>query len=86
PFVTATASDFASVDGPSSVVARARGGTILFDEVGDLDPDAQLRIVRMLDALGDSAPRIMATSQTDLSQALEQGLFRQDLFYRLSGV
>ena len=86
PFIVATAGDFASIDGPSAVVARARGGTILFDEVGDLDTEAQLRIVRMLDTLGDTAPRIMATSQTDLAQALDKGTFRQDLFYRLSGV
>lgn len=86
PFVVATAADFEGADGPSAVLSRARGGTILLDEVGDLDEIVQLRIVRMLDALGDTAPRIMATSQTDLTQALEQGRFRQDLFYRLSGV
>ena len=34
----------------------------------------------------DNAPRIMATSQTDLSARMVQGAFRQDLFYRLSGV
>ena len=40
----------------------------------------------MLDALGDTAPRIMATSQTDLMDRLDSGTFRQDLFYRLGGV
>lgn len=86
PFVVAGASDLAGADGPSSLVARARGGSILFDEVGDLSEDAQGRIVRMLDAFGDNAPRIMSTSQKDLMQKMEAGIFRQDLFYRLGGV
>ncbi len=86
PFVTATAADLEGVDGPSALVARAKGGSILFDEVGDLSTDAQARIVRMLDSLGDTAPRVMATSQTDLMHKMEAGNFRQDLFYRLGGV
>ncbi len=86
PFMVAGASDLAGADGPSTLVARARGGSILFDEVGDLDQDAQARIVRMLDSFTDNAPRIMATSQADLARKMEQGQFRQDLFYRLSGV
>lgn len=86
PFVVASASELGASDGPAAILARARGGSILFDEVGDLDLDTQGRIVRMLDALADTAPRIMATSQGDLMQRMEQGAFRQDLFYRLSGV
>ncbi len=86
PFVVAGAADLDSIDGPSTVLARAKTGSILFDEVGDLDEVAQTRIVRMLDAFGDSAPRIMATSQKDLMQKMEAGQFRQDLFYRLGGV
>ncbi|WP_424967446.1 MULTISPECIES: response regulator [unclassified Dinoroseobacter] len=86
PFVVAGAADLAGADGPSTLVARARGGSILFDEVGDLDDDAQGRIVRMLDTFGDNAPRIMSTSQKDLMQKMESGIFRQDLFYRLGGV
>jgi two-component system nitrogen regulation response regulator GlnG len=39
----------------------------------------------MLDAFGDSAPRVMATSQRDLMERMEAGAFRQDLFYRLGG-
>ena len=86
PFVVASAADLAPADGPAAVLARARGGSILFDEVGDLDAPAQARLVRMLDAPGDTAPRIMATSQQDLADRLDGGAFRQDLFYRLSGV
>ncbi len=86
PFVVAGAADLASMDGPATVISRARGGSILFDEVGDLDEEAQARIVRMLDSFTDNAPRIMATSQADLATKMESGAFRQDLFYRLSGV
>ncbi len=86
PFVVAQAGDLAGVDGPATLLSKARGGSLVFDEVADFDEDAQARIVRMLDMLGDQAPRIMATSQTDLATRLESGAFRQDLFYRLGGV
>ncbi|MDP5085025.1 MAG: sigma-54 dependent transcriptional regulator [Yoonia sp.] len=86
PFVVVSASDLEGMDGPSMVLSRAKGGSILFDEVSDLSEPAQGRIVRMLDSLGDNAPRIMATSQSDLMVRMEDGEFREDLFYRLGGV
>ena len=86
PFVVATGVDLASMEGPATLISRARNGTLLFDEVGDLSEDAQARIVRMLDSFTDDAPRIMATSQADLAAKLDRGEFRQDLFYRLGGV
>ncbi len=86
PFVVASASDLTTMEGPAMLISRAKNGTLLFDEVGDLDDDAQARIVRMLDSFTDNAPRIMATSQIDLSKKIDDGSFRQDLFYRLNGV
>jgi two-component system nitrogen regulation response regulator GlnG len=86
PFVVASATDLATMDGPATLISRARNGTLLFDEVADLSEDAQGRIVRMLDSFGDSGPRVMATSQAKLADRLESGTFRQDLFYRLGGV
>ena len=86
PFVVVSAVDLQGMDGPAMVLARARGGSILLDEVSDLNDDAQARIVRMLDGLGDHAPRILSTSQTDLMQRMDSGHFREDLFYRLGGV
>ncbi|MDE3078797.1 MAG: response regulator [Paracoccaceae bacterium] len=86
PFVVVSGTDLAGIDGPSSVLAKARGGSIVFDEVSDYDDDQQARIVRMLDSLGDHAPRVMATSQMDLTSRIEAGTFRRDLFYRLGGV
>ncbi|WP_147124991.1 response regulator [Shimia ponticola] len=86
PFVVVSGQDLVGMDGPSTLLAKARGGSLLFDEVGDLPDEAQGRIVRMLDAMADGAPRIMATSQIDLMQKMEAGEFRQDLYYRLGGV
>lgn len=85
PFVTATAADLQDIEGPARMLARVKGGTLLIDEIGDIDPEIQARIVRMMDSPGEHAPRFMATSQSDLSDALEKGRMRQDLYYRLSG-
>ncbi|MGR3486203.1 MAG: response regulator [Paracoccaceae bacterium] len=86
PFQSVSAADLTGADGPSDALGRARGGSLLFDEVGDLPMETQARIVRMIDAAGDAAPRIMATSQVDLSARIAEGAFREDLFYRLGGV
>jgi len=86
PFIVAQAGDLQGADGPASLMARAKGGSLVFDEVADYDDETQARIVRLLDQLGDTAPRIMATSQSDLQVRMEQHTFRQDLFYRLGGV
>ena len=86
PFVVAQAGDLAGIDGPAALMARARGGSIVFDEVADYDADTQARVVRLLDLAPDHAPRVMATSQVDLSARMQAGSFRQDLFYRLGGV
>jgi two-component system, NtrC family, nitrogen regulation response regulator GlnG len=86
PFVTAQGGDLQGIDGPAALLVRARGGTLVFDEVGDFDMETQGRIVRMLDALPGNAPRIIATTQDDLARKMEAGGFRKDLFYRLGGV
>lgn len=90
PFVVAQADDLAAPEGAASLLARAGGGTLLLDEIADLTPETQARLVRMLDhaeAMGDkSPPRFLATCQTDLSARIAAGSFRQDLFYRLGGV
>lgn len=85
PFITVTASDLTDLEGPARVLARAKGGTVVFDEVSNLDSETQARVVRMMDNPGDHNPRFMATSQVDLMNAVEKGTMRQDLFYRLNG-
>jgi two-component system nitrogen regulation response regulator GlnG len=86
PFIVASAADLDGADGPATLLARARGGSLVFDEINDFDMAAQGRIVRMCDTAGDQAPRFMATTQVDLTARMEAGAFRDDLYYRLSGV
>jgi two-component system nitrogen regulation response regulator GlnG len=86
PFVVVSAGDLAPIDGPATALARVKNGSLILDEIGDFDLEAQARIVRMLDSLVESGPRVMATSQADLSDLMDRGAFRQDLYYRISGV
>ena len=86
PFVVATGADLAGFDAAAELIARGRGGSILFDEAGDLDADEQRRVVRVLDLAEGAGVRIMATTQRDLSRQLDaEGGMRADLYYRLSG-
>lgn len=85
-FVVAQAADLASPDGIAALKSRARGGTLVFDEVADYEDETQGRLARLIDSLGDGAPRLMATSQVDLTRRIDEGRFRQDLYYRLGGV
>ncbi|OIQ34109.1 MAG: nitrogen regulation protein NR(I) [Roseobacter sp. MedPE-SWchi] len=85
PFVTASESDLMALEGPSKLLSEVKGGTLLIDELVDLPDEAQARLVRMMDAPGAHAPRIMATSQKDPAAAMEEGALRQDLYYRISG-
>ena len=85
PFVTANAADLQDLEGPARVLARVKGGTLLIDEIGDIPEELQARIVRMMDTPGEYTPRFLATSQSDLTAAMEAGRVRKDLYYRLSG-
>lgn len=85
PFVTAGVAELSELEGPARVLARVKGGTLLIDGIADIGEEIQARIVRMMDSPGEHVPRFMATSQGDLSEAMEKGAVRKDLFYRLSG-
>jgi len=71
----------------------AHGGTIFLDEVGDLPTELQAKLLRVLqdkefERLGSSTPRtvdarVIAATNRDLDQLIEQGEFRADLYYRL---
>jgi two-component system, NtrC family, nitrogen regulation response regulator GlnG len=73
---------------------QAKGGTLFLDEIGDMPPEAQTRLLRVLQegeytAVGGRVPiranvRIVAATHRDLSQLIRQGQFRDDLFYRLN--
>ncbi|HVZ09836.1 nitrogen regulation protein NR(I) [Rhodopila sp.] len=75
---------------------QANGGTLFLDEIGDMPPEAQTRLLRVLQegeftSVGGRQPikanvRIIAATHRDLRNAIRQGLFREDLFYRLNVV
>ena len=73
---------------------RAEGGTIFLDEIGDLPLASQVKLLRVLqektyEVLGDTRPRradvrVVCATHRDLPQRVQQGLFREDLFYRIN--
>ena len=75
---------------------QAQGGTLFLDEIGDMPLEAQTRLLRVLQVgeyttVGGKQPiradvRIVAATHRDLQQLIRQGLFREDLFYRLNVV
>ncbi len=75
---------------------QASGGTLFLDEIGDMPPEAQTRLLRVLQegeftSVGGRNPikanvRIIAATHRDLRAAIRQGQFREDLFYRLNVV
>jgi two-component system, NtrC family, nitrogen regulation response regulator GlnG len=75
---------------------QAEGGTLFLDEIGDMPMDAQTRLLRVLqegeytmvggrNAIKTNV-RIVAATHRDLGQMIRQGLFREDLYYRLNVV
>ncbi|MEQ9813201.1 MAG: nitrogen regulation protein NR(I) [Azospirillaceae bacterium] len=75
---------------------QAEGGTLFLDEIGDMPMEAQTRLLRVLQegeytTVGGRTPirtdvRIVAATHRDLRLMIRQGLFREDLFYRLNVV
>ncbi len=79
-----------------SKLYQAQNGTLFLDEIGDMPPDSQTRLLRLLqdgsfkDSEGRDPSRInvriIASTHRDLRHLIRQGLFREDLFYRLNVV
>jgi two-component system nitrogen regulation response regulator GlnG len=75
---------------------QAEGGTLFLDEIGDMPLEAQTRLLRVLQqgeytTVGGRTPiktdvRIIAATNRDLRQLIQQGMFREDLYYRLNVV
>lgn len=84
---------FGKEDGDLGKLVDADGGTLFLDEIGDMPLDAQTRLLRVIDgsepALNPKTGRrpnvrIIAATNRDLRGLIQQGLFREDLFFRLN--
>lgn len=77
-------------------LAAAEGGTVFFDEIGELPPSTQVKLLRLLqereyEPLGSTTTikadiRVVAASNKDLRDLISQGKFRDDLYFRLAVV
>ena len=80
----------------TGIIRAAEGGTLFLDEIADMPLDIQPKLLRFLEShevhpLGESQPvkvdvRVIAATNANLEQLVEDGTFRQDLFYRLNVV
>jgi DNA-binding NtrC family response regulator/tetratricopeptide (TPR) repeat protein len=78
----------------TGLVDTARGGTLFFDEVGEMGEEMQVKLLRLMEngeyrRLGESSMRqadvrVISATNRDLKKDSERGLFRRDLYYRLS--
>ncbi|MEJ2540713.1 MAG: sigma-54 dependent transcriptional regulator [Gemmatimonadota bacterium] len=83
-----------AVEDRPGLIRSAHGGTLFLDEIGDVSPAVQQRLLRVLQErevvpLGGSRPtavdiRLVAATHRDLRSRVEEGVFREDLFFRLN--
>lgn len=80
-------------DGREGLLRTAAGGTLFLDEFGELSQDSQKKLLRLLDSgeymplgsdrVATSRARLILATNRDLALEVEQGRFRQDLYYRI---
>ena len=84
---------FGKGDGDMGKLVEADGGTLFLDEVGDMPLDAQTRLLRVFDGAEPAInprtgrkpnARVIAATNRDLRGLIRQGLFREDLYFRLN--
>jgi DNA-binding NtrC family response regulator len=86
----------ASSSGKKGLIEQAAGGTLFLDEIGDLNLDAQAKLLRFLESgeiykVGGTKTihvktRVVSATNKDLAQMIADGTFREDLYYRISVV
>src|SRR5207247_1858625 len=85
-----------AVGAKPGLVELADGGTLLLDEIGEMEPDSQVKLLRALETgtffrVGATRPRrvdvrLVAATNRDLAEAMKTGEFRQDLFFRINTI
>ena len=85
PFVTVSPADLIEIDGPAKILAKARNGSIVIEEISDFSIESQARLLQMIDNPGEYSPRFVATIQGSMTEFVENGIIRNDVFYRLNG-
>ena len=85
PCVPVSPADLVELDGPAKILAKARGGSLIIEEISDFSLESQARLVQMIDNPGEYSPRFIATIQGSMVKAVEGGMIRSDVFYRLGG-
>ena len=85
-----------AVGAKPGLVELADGGTLFLDEIGEMEPDSQVKLLRALETgtffrVGGTRPRrvdvrLVAATNRDLAEAMRQGEFRQDLYYRINTI
>ncbi len=78
------------------LIELADGGTLFLDEIGEMEPESQVRLLRVLESgmffrVGGTRPRrvdvrVVAATNRDLAEAMRTGQFRQDLYYRINTI
>ena len=86
----------ASKEGSRGKIVQAHGGTLFLDEIGDMPLHLQARLLRVLEdreviPLGGETPikvdiRLISATHKDLLRKVDEGSFREDLYYRLNGI
>jgi|RhiMetdeSRZDD1v2_1073273.scaffolds.fasta_scaffold04315_18 DNA-binding NtrC family response regulator len=85
-----------AVNAKPGLIELADGGSLLLDEIGDMEPDSQVKLLRVLETgmffrVGGTRPRrvdvrLIAATNRDLAAAMKSGGFREDLFYRINTI
>ena len=78
------------------LIELAEGGTLFLDEIGEMEPDSQVRLLRVLESLSffrvggtrrrTVDMRLVAATNRDLAEAIKANQFRQDLYYRINTI